>query len=126
MWMKGRGRGGYGKFAAGGGRTVAAHRWAYEHFIGPIPERHEVCHSCDNPPCCELSHLFLGTHKANIDDKMAKGRDRGNPNPGQKLSDKDVSDIRALAAAGVTQARLASVYGVTPTWLNRIVTGKRR
>jgi hypothetical protein len=69
---------GYGKHQVGLGgheqRHVSAHRFGYEVLVGPIPEGMYVCHRCDNPPCCNPSHWFLGTPKDNNDDKVAKGR----------------------------------------------------
>jgi len=41
---------------------------------GPIPYRMLVCHTCDNPRCCNPEHLFLGTDQTNADDKMIKNR----------------------------------------------------
>ena len=55
-------------------KTLAAHRIAFEHFKGPIPDGLFVLHKCDNPPCCNPDHLFLGTHKDNMADCVAKGR----------------------------------------------------
>lgn len=51
-----------------------AHRLAWTIANGPIPEGMLVCHHCDNPPCCELTHLFLGDESANRQDAIAKGR----------------------------------------------------
>jgi hypothetical protein len=103
---------------------VPAHRWAYEHFIGPIPAGLFVCHHCDNPPCCEPSHLFLGTQQVNMTDKMAKGRHRYVTHP--KLSDDDVRAIRVLASSGVTQTALAAKYRVGQSMISLIVRHKRR
>ena len=64
---------GYGRFSAAG-RTHSAHRVAYEHFVGAIPEGLFVLHRCDNPLCCNPNHLFVGTAADNTADMMAKGR----------------------------------------------------
>lgn len=68
--------GGYGVFGRGGqGRRLTyAHRWAYALFHGAIPEGMCVLHHCDNPPCINPDHLFLGTKGDNNRDKTAKGR----------------------------------------------------
>jgi hypothetical protein len=55
-------------------RTMYVHRIVWEAANGPIPDGMEVCHSCDNPPCARLEHLFLGTHRENLQDMARKGR----------------------------------------------------
>jgi len=57
-----------------GGRKTLAHRVAWILANGPIPEGMYVCHTCDNPPCCNVAHLFLGDAVANGQDMAAKGR----------------------------------------------------
>ena len=56
------------------GRRIGVHRLVYERERGPIPEGMFVCHKCDNPRCCNIEHLFIGTQKDNIHDAMKKGR----------------------------------------------------
>ena len=70
---------GYGRFwigsrSDGTRRPVVASRFAYEAEVGPIPDGMQVLHRCDNPPCCNPRHLFLGTHRDNVEDMVAKGR----------------------------------------------------
>lgn len=52
VWRGYRDRNGYGRH-----RVEWAHRWSYEHHVGPIPDRHEIDHLCSNPPCVNPEHL---------------------------------------------------------------------
>lgn len=77
LWTASRDDDGYGKFqhpGSAGQVHVRAHRWAYEHFVGPVPDGQVVMHTCDNPPCVNPDHLDTGTPLDNNDDKVAKGR----------------------------------------------------
>ena len=66
---------GYGRF--GGHRpgiSVLAHRLSWEMHVGPIPPGLDVLQRCDNPPCVNPAHLFLGTQADNNADRLRKGR----------------------------------------------------
>ena len=60
------------------GKFWLVHRLEWTLANGDIPEGMCVLHKCDNPPCINLDHLFLGTNVDNIADKVAKGRQARN------------------------------------------------
>ncbi len=81
-WAGKRDRHNYGYFyVKSDKKTMGAHRWAWKFAVGAIPEGMFVCHRCDNPPCCNPAHLFVGSHKANTADMLAKGRQSRGPRP---------------------------------------------
>lgn len=104
-----------------------AHRTAWELTYVMINDpKILVCHSCDNPLCCNPGHLFLGTHQANSDDKKRKGRGRwakGESNGRAKLTKQDVLEIRKLDRSGMTQAAIGSRFGIKQPQVSRIVRG---
>lgn len=106
-----------------------AHVWAYQSATGEVvPDGMFVLHSCDNPPCCNPAHLRVGTHQANMDDKVSRDRQSrlpGEAHPSHRLSDADVLEIRRSGAAGVTQRVLAERFGVSPSLICLILNGKR-
>lgn len=78
-WTGDRDRKGYGAIEIkldGVRKRRRAHVVMWEMFHGPVPVGLEVCHSCDNPPCIRIGHLWLGTHAENMADMHAKGRSR--------------------------------------------------
>ena len=84
IWTGGRKGRGYGEFYKDH-RLLGAHRVAWELAIGPIPNGLDCLHSCDNPPCCNPAHLFLGTQADNNADMVAKGRDARGDKNGSRL-----------------------------------------
>jgi len=115
-WLGGIGPDGYGltKFEPLGPTSVT-HRVAYRLDKGPIPEVMLVLHHCDNPPCCNPAHLWLGTDKDNSDDKIRKGRDRkshGEAHKKAKLTVAQVLLIRARDIAGDSRRGMAREFGI--------------
>lgn len=78
-WQGRKTQKGYGRLERNG-KTIRAHRLAYEIANGPIPCGKMVLHSCDNPPCCNPAHLRMGTARDNAVDAITRGRFRGTEN----------------------------------------------
>jgi hypothetical protein len=106
-----------------------AHRFAYELLVGPIPDGMFVCHHCDNPPCVNPKHLFLGTQLDNMRDKVAKGRHhapgptnpaKGGDNGRAVLTQQDVDRLRSLEGTTSISA-LSREFGIGRTQVGRIL-----
>jgi hypothetical protein len=108
-------------------RWYAAHRYVLEATKGSAPEdKPHALHSCDNPVCCNPSHLRWGDHAENMQDVVDRGRCRGENHGKAKLNWKIVGEIRArYAAGGVTQKQLAAEYGVSVPTICHVVNNKR-
>lgn len=100
------------------GKRFKAHRLAFELTNGTIPRDMCVLHRCDNPPCCNPSHLFLGTKGDNNRDCASKGRRRGY----HKLSPADVIAIRN---SNKPTREVAADFNITPEQVRNIVTFKQ-
>ena len=105
---------------------------AYRLFIGTIPKRKGkkklcVCHSCDNPPCVNPNHLWLGTKKQNMEDMVRKGRtrdQRGENNPSNKFTMEEAKEIQKLYASGkYTQKEIGDKFNIVTSTVSRILNG---
>lgn len=143
-WLGATGEKGYGRFSIGGSHKadgsrrnsmVAAHRFSYAAFVGPIPSGygyHGTCvlHRCDNPRCVRPEHLFLGTNADNVHDMDRKGRRvngqlRGSSHHAAVLTEEKVREIvRLHRVHGITQAQLSRDFGVCTSTVNHIFTGR--
>ncbi len=128
---------GYGRWhPSKRGPCVSTHREAWRLTYGEIPEGLCVLHRCDNRPCCNPSHLWLGTKAENNADMRVKGRARngaqsgrmrptvGECSPHAKLTDAAVREIRALQARGFGYRRLSRQFGVGHSVMKRVLNGQ--
>lgn len=133
-WIGSKTTNGYGFFWKDGKRAWA-HRASWEIFHKKtIPEGMEGCHKCDNRWCVNPEHIFIGTHKDNMQDCARKGRfwaqTHGAPAKGEKhgsskLREKDIIDIRLSYNNGEHQSSIAERYGMHKKHIGPICRGKR-
>lgn len=99
------------------------HRVAFMYANGPILDGLHCLHGCDNRPCCNPAHLFLGTNDDNIADKVAKQRQpRGKTHGIAKLTPEQVKEIRVRhAQGGVYMRELGEQYGVSRSTISSVL-----
>ena len=138
-WLASTRSKGYGAFAyTFNGKSIndRANRFAFKLHYGPISDDILVCHMCDNPACCNPTHLFKGTHQDNVDDMMQKGRrvkggtyrrdgyERGEQHHAARLTESDVRAMRQDRAGGLSYSSISAKYGVPIGHAWRIVNRK--
>lgn len=145
-WQCGRNSQGYGAFKLWG-RQLPAHRVAYALTHTSTPSDLWVCHRCDNPPCCNPLHLFLGTPFDNTSDMMAKGRNvftpcdsskfnigewraknlpfAGSSHPAAKITEETVKDIKSALSNGASGVDCAMRFGCSVHTVSNIKLGKQ-
>lgn len=143
-WKAGKISGGYGEWRIRNGYEYA-HRLAFQLSSGRQAKR-MVLHSCDNPSCCNPSHLREGSCKDNSRDMIGRHRMNFQKRPWQRKRGKDhnfsknpkrgeahnmavlniqqVKAIREMSRAGCTGRAIAKIFGVGPSQVSRII--KRR
>lgn len=129
-WLGFRTNDGYGQMKWDR-RAQKAHRVSWILANGEIPNNLWVLHSCDNPPCVNPNHLFLGTRQDNTADMDAKGRrshkpiNEGEKHPHHKLTNLQVDEIRQrFAKGGVSLSALGREFNVCYQQIRRIVQRK--
>lgn len=105
------------------------HRVSYALFVGPIPSGKCVLHSCDNPPCFNPKHLFLGTAQDNTNDMHAKGRWRtprrlmGAEAGSALLSEAQVYEAVGRTLLGESRSSIGRDFGVTISTVSKLLVG---
>jgi transcriptional regulator len=116
---------GYGQIKVDG-KSYRVHRLTYSLFVGEIPSGMIVCHKCDNPPCCNPDHLFIGTHAENIADRVSKGRcAKGDALPNHKITEDIRAQIFQLKKDGLTHEQIGAKFSVTHATISRVLNSPR-
>ena len=101
------------------GKHKRLFRVMYEIKNGEIPKGMVIRHKCDNPACCNVDHLEIGTWKDNVSDMILRGRSKinaprptlqGSKNKSSKLKEEQVKDIYF---SNLSNNKLAKKYGVS-------------
>jgi hypothetical protein len=108
-----------------------AHREAWVRAFGAIPEGSCVLHRCDNPPCVNPAHLFLGSRVDNNADRTVKGRTGTALRAGEgarmvRLRDCEVEEIIRLHKLGLPQWFVAKMFRTRQSYVSRLCNGVRR
>lgn len=126
VWSASTNKSGYGRIGVYDGsimRPKIASRISWLIHNGPIPDGLFALHKCDNPPCVNPAHLFLGTNQDNMDDMRLKDRQPakvGSKNGESRLSEDDVIKIRLMLMDGMTLRSVANSFSVSISTIHRI------
>lgn len=125
-WIGCRDKNGYG-FMTYEKHHKNGHRISWFLTHGEFPEDKLVLHKCDNPPCTNPDHLFLGTPKDNHRDMVLKGRQiikRGQDCKFSKLTEEDVKEIKKLLIQGLGYTQIGYKFGVEAITISAIKNGR--
>jgi hypothetical protein len=120
-------------------KTYGGHRYSYLLHYNKIPDGLHVLHKCDNRLCINPEHLFLGTHKDNMQDMIKKGRAVGASGRKQtkeekekrgmimsKLSTEQLFEIKKLLLQKISTQKIADLFGTSYITINNIKKGNHK
>jgi hypothetical protein len=123
FWNKSVNQSGYGSIRIGP-TSVLTHRAAFVLAGNSLFLNKCVCHTCDQPSCCNPSHLFQADHKSNMADMKIKGRRKkigcGETNGRAKLTQLIAENIRQKRASGMTLKELSFEFNVSKSTISRV------
>jgi len=125
-WKRAKTKAGYGLLTINY-KNYYAHRLAWELSNNrKVPSGMFVCHTCDNPACCNPSHLFIGTQEDNLQDAKEKRRmPHGEGHHSANLTGEDIRAIRNFAyGSELTRQQIADRFGIARTTVNDIIHGR--
>ena len=117
-WLAGKNKKGYGVFWIETKLPIYAHRLAYYLRYRENIIDFDILHHCDNPTCCNPSHLFKGTHTDNMNDKISKGRAIGNP---PKHYEGEIFLMRRLFSAGISLNKISKMFRGNSSYIGALI-----
>ena len=118
VWNKSRHRQGYGNLTYEK-KNLLAHRVSWIIFKGEIEDGKKIFHICDNPPCVNPDHLFIGTQRDNIIDMFNKNRATH-----QKITREQANEIRLLYSKNICTIEISERFGISKSAISMIVNNK--
>jgi len=118
---------GYGKIQLFHGKNIGAHRASWIIHNGEFNKKLWVLHKCDNPPCTNPDHLFLGTPKDNSQDCSRKNRKNltiGSARSHTKLNEIKVKKIKDLLKNKVSWSNIAKMFSVSTSCIQGVAQNK--
>lgn len=112
-WLGLKDKAGYGRVYGHAGKVLRAHRAAYAIGVGPIPLGKIICHRCDNPPCVNPAHLFIGSHGDNHRDMVSKGRKRGPVGERNSFAKLTRAQVAVIRGSSLNDQQIATQYGIS-------------
>ena len=103
------------------GQMYSASRWFCQYIYGPIPKGKVLCHTCDNPPCVRLDHLYVGTQQTNAIDRESRGRGGGLGGHPFSIAREAWKGIQDQYKQGVPVVDLIKEYNVSRRTIYRVL-----